>query len=341
MKVARLAGVSQATVSRVINRQPGVSPENVKAVEEAIRKLKFVPRTRRRRTKTVPEAGAGTVAVLLLDDSYAVHSTLAMLKLQGVCHALRETRTNLIFASVGSVHDLPPLLSTQQVDGVLLWGHRAPAGLQKELGDLPRVWLSSHEGEGQQGTLFGNEAVGRTAAEHLIEQGCRQLAVLNVTHHLRSHRARVEGFHLVARREEIAARTIGGEGDDPTVDQRDATALERRIDALVDRLLKLKTRVDGLFVLSDQLTAITHRTLKRKGVDLRQELTIVSAGNDEPYLLGLDPRPATIDLSPELTGQCAARKLLWTINQPDHADRVEVVVTPKLVPGDRDNVRGS
>lgn len=58
-QVAKLAGVSTATVSRVINENPSVSPEAVRTVLEVINRLNYRPRrSRRRRTRASLDASA-------------------------------------------------------------------------------------------------------------------------------------------------------------------------------------------------------------------------------------------------------------------------------------------
>jgi LacI family transcriptional regulator len=335
IEIARLAGVSQATVSRVINRHPGVSDDNVHAVRTAMKRVQYTPRPRKWQFQQPTNLAAKNIAVLLLDESYANHSTLAVLKLQGVGRALREAGCNMIFGLVGSADDLPPLVAAGKVEGVLLWGQQAPRGLLSKLGKLPSVWLSSHAGEGSQSTLMGNEAVGRIAAEYLIERGCQRLALLNVSHELPSHRARGEGFQFAAHQAGLPVEVIAGDESSPPQPPRwNPRELEPRVAELVDRLLVAAPRADGVFVPNDQLTAIVHRMLKARGVDLRNDLRMVSTGNDEPYLLGLDPRPATIDLGPELTGRCAVQQLLWKIKNPNETSRVQVTVEPKLVLGE-------
>ena len=58
--------------------------------------------------------------------------------------------------------------------------------------------------------------------------------------------------------------------------------------------------------------------------------------NETPYLANLHPRPATIDLGPEVTGRRAVEQLLWRIRHGTESRRVQVIVEPVLVPGELD-----
>ncbi|RME30753.1 MAG: LacI family transcriptional regulator, partial [Candidatus Zixiibacteriota bacterium] len=64
VEVAKLAGVSHATVSRVINNRPGVSPECVQLVRRAMQQIGYSPSARGRGASTPVKVG--TVALLMI-----------------------------------------------------------------------------------------------------------------------------------------------------------------------------------------------------------------------------------------------------------------------------------
>jgi DNA-binding LacI/PurR family transcriptional regulator len=92
-RVAKLAGVSSSTVSRVINNHPRVAPETAEAVRKAMEKLNYTPSDRRPgpkpslRTRT----GAANIAFLVL----APPATARRRRSRGSCMASRSRRTSM------------------------------------------------------------------------------------------------------------------------------------------------------------------------------------------------------------------------------------------------------
>ncbi len=338
-ELGRLAGVSQSTVARVIILHPRLSPEKVRAVRAAMKKLGYVPRKRRReqRKRAGPTRGSGNVAVLVIDESYMRHSTLTAVKLRAVGEALREAGLNMIFAHVTDPKQLPPAVDRGDVDGILLWGHRAARALMKKLPTVPVGWLSSHTNTVGDDVLPGNEAVGRLAADYLLGRGHKRLAFLSIASMHPGLGTRGDGFCYAAHQAGVQVRLVvddrrQGEG----FEQWDREQLESSVVWLVERLLASEPRATGLFVPDDQITAVVHRRLVACKVRPGRDVTIISANNEEPYLAGLHPRPATIDVGPEATGRLAVERLLQQIRRPHDTRRVQVVVEPIVVNGEED-----
>src|SRR5215218_4812306 len=101
-KVAKLAGVSSSTVSRVINNHPRVAPETAASVRKAMEQLNYTPSDRRPgpkpslRTRT----GAGSVAFLVLGTSGARATPAFEGLLHGVSQAANHYDLNLVFTHV-------------------------------------------------------------------------------------------------------------------------------------------------------------------------------------------------------------------------------------------------
>ena len=72
--VARYAGVSTATVSRVINNDPNVKPQNAEKVREAIKACNFVPNFVARNLKS---ARSNTIGLVVSDISNPYFTAMA------------------------------------------------------------------------------------------------------------------------------------------------------------------------------------------------------------------------------------------------------------------------
>lgn len=332
-EIAEAAGVSQATVSRVINNKAGVAPETVELVRGIIKRLGYQPRPRKVRRSGGTER-ARNVAVLMLDGSSQRHPTLAMAKLRGVEQALSSAGMNMILADLSNEETSHPALEQKQLAGVMLWGHRASKQVLDKLKGIPAVWLSSHVSSTESAISQGNAVVGRLAGEYLLKRNHSRLCFLTVQSDHPGFTARGDGFGYAAH---LAGKDIERYLSDQSLPFESMTTqvLEEAVDPLVEQMLANKRRPIGLFLPDDQITAAVYRHLQRANVEIGRDVEIVSCNNEEPYLAGLHPRPATIDLGPELTGRRAVEQLLWSIQRPNEdCRRVELIVEPILIHGE-------
>src|SRR5262245_415512 len=116
--VARLAGVSQQTVSRVLNHSPHVSPDTRERVLDAVRKLAYRPN---RVARALVTGRSRTLGVVSFDTTlYGPASTLL-----GIEHAAHDAGYFVSIASLRSLTSPSVLsaverLSEQGVDGILV-----------------------------------------------------------------------------------------------------------------------------------------------------------------------------------------------------------------------------
>jgi DNA-binding LacI/PurR family transcriptional regulator len=100
--VAALAGVSRATVSRVVNGSPGVSPVVRAQVERAVAKLGYVPN---RAARSLVTRRADSVALVVSEPHARFFSEPFFAGMvRGVSAALAETGVQLLLLIA---HDLP------------------------------------------------------------------------------------------------------------------------------------------------------------------------------------------------------------------------------------------
>ena len=337
-KIAELAGVSQATVSRVVNGSGHVSENVAESVRQAIRKLRYQPRGRGKATKSANEGpcpNGGVIALVMLDDSMDCHPTLALAKLRGVETAAASEGLTVAVVRQRSGKDLPAALRRQDLLGMLLWGERADARLLRRLQPIPSLWLSSHADAEDQVILVGNEEAGRLAAEYLLHRGVRHPAFFCPLTRQKQCQLRGNGFHYAYHLAGIHSQTISADSpDSQSFEDLDYGGQAGLVEQLVARLLDRRPMVDGVFIPDDQITCLAYAAMARKGVRPGVDVAIVSCGNEPVYLRGLTPRPPTIDLAPETTGRLAVEQLMRMIRHPDACERTTVLVRPRLVPGD-------
>jgi len=333
-RVANLAGVSQATVSKVINNYASVSPEYAHRVRKAMRKLGYEPAPRKR---SGAPAAIETVAVLIFHGHqfYDYRSSYFHM-LRSIEASLRYKKMDMVIAHVSSVDDLPEVVRRRQAAGLILQGRKPENAILDFIHGIPSVWLSSHAGGSRNVLLEGNESIGRLAAEYLIQRGHRRLGVLNAMGGNPVLDVRCRYFEYVANSEGCSCDAfIGPHGDAWSDDQDlDLAAFESQVAEQVDAMLARKERPTGLFVPLDLQVAMVYRVLQQRGAAPGKHLEIVGSDEEKTALIGLHPRPATINVGPQSMGARAVKELCWRIDQRDADDRVRVMVEPCLVPGD-------
>jgi DNA-binding LacI/PurR family transcriptional regulator len=333
--VARTAGVSQATVSRVINEVPGVSVGKVQRVRRAMIDLGYTPPPPEHRPgrKVAPKTNMGILAVILLDDLYRHTPGVLAAHLRGIEREAVENGYAMAFADVSVPGRSPAIVDGNLSVGAVLLGSRACPGVLSAIERLPWVWLSSHRGPGGDSVLAGNQDIAEMATQYLVGRGHQRLAFLSVMSSYPAYPARAEAFRYAASRVGASVEVLLDEPVSPEATDvgLELAALRRRADGLVAKLAQMAPRPTGLFVPNDMMTALVYPALMRHGLQPGRDIEIISCNNEEAYLAGLFPRPATIDIGAELMGRRSVEQLLRKIRRPDETRQVQIAVSPMLI----------
>ncbi len=178
LDVARRAGVSPMTVSRVVNGSAKVSPRLRARVEQALAETGYMPNTLARSLRA---KRTDTIALLLPDMTNPFFTTLA----HGVEAAAREAGITMILANSDERPDeeqrLVQMLLQRQVDGLLV----APAGSGAEAIELCRergvhLVIVDRRPQGGEADVVRADSVGGALAlgRLLVGLGHRDMAIL-------------------------------------------------------------------------------------------------------------------------------------------------------------------
>lgn len=189
--VARLAGVSQPTVSRALRDDSRVSAATREKVEKAARALNYVPSEAGRSLSTRATRRVGVIVTDLTNPFYPhviapLHDELQRL---GYRMMLLTERSDEAVAE--------EQLLEQSLDGVVLTTatteSRLPAQLDRR--DMPYVFLNRDTGQqGDYGSVVDNHGGGRQVAEQLVGLGHRHIAAIFGSGNTTTGRDRELGF---------------------------------------------------------------------------------------------------------------------------------------------------
>jgi len=341
-KVARIAGVSHATVSRVINNRRGVAPKTIEQVRRAMREVNYTPRApslrRGPRTKEARGLRTGNVAFLLfgLGESLIAQFPVLTHVLQEVQNALAREGLNMILGHVNDRGEMPPAVMVGEIDGAILHGHQPGRDSRTILEPFPAVWVMTAPEDfwGDQ-VQPDNERIGQLAAQYFLDRGHRRLAFLNIQPHHPAYETRLRMFSKKAAESvDASVAVVGPSGAEAPDIYEDVATLERRVRMMIRDFATLSPPATGLFVPSDILAPTVYKALTLEGLAPGRDVTILSCNNERSILSGLLPCPATIDINVRSIARRATRQLLWRITNPEEDYRVRLLIKPTLVPGD-------
>ena len=335
-QVAELVGVSQSTVSRVVNGRSFVNEVTRRRVIDAMKKVGYTPPPPDQRTGRSPKPESrmhsGLLAVLVDPIGMHLHSVFVMrLYRAAQREANRRGYSTILHFFEGRQ---PPPQVLERVDGFLVVGLSASDPFPEGILSRPVVCLTSFWQKGATSILAGNDEVGRLAVEYLVERGHQRLALLLAEAGNPSFCARGKAFQRAARESGVKVSNFGAAVPRKTEEGVfTVEKLEAQMERLVDRFLAEQPLASGIFCPSDAMTAICYRLLAKRGVAVGDELEFISCDNEGSYLAGLFPRPATIDLGINERAEMAVEWLSEALKENRDLDEVRLTVEPRIVPG--------
>ena len=307
--VARIAGVSKKTVSRVINRSPLLNEDTRKKVEDVIGQLGYVPNPQARALAL----GRNFLVGLVHDNPNA---QTVMNVQQGMLEAIRDSEFEMVVRPVdrGSatmLEDLRLFLERQRLFGVLLMPpiseNDAVAKLCSNLG-CRYVRMGSAELDTPDHMVASNdrEAV-HEATQYLIAQGHRRIGLVAGPHGFRSARERRLGFEDAMRDAGIPLpRSMIAEGN---------YTFESGLIA-AERLLDVVPRPTAIFSSNDEMAAGVIHAACQRGWTVPRDLSVIGF-DDTPIAAHMWPPLTTVRWPIASMARSAALKLIAGIADND------------------------
>jgi LacI family transcriptional regulator len=340
--VAKKAGVSVATVSRVINDLNNVRAETVQQVRAAMQEMGYTPPRVKRGPKGGPRRAApacmrtGQIAIVTVGAQQNWLGLPVMSSVvTGVMRAAKETDVRPILDEMPDPEILSPMLRRREVDGAIIFFMSGlPVHYLTRLKEhLPVVWAMGGEDvlADVDHVSADNHGVGHVAYDYLKGQKCERLAFISKHSDWALIRLRAQAFANAARDDGkqissflVNAQSLQREAYGDDVQVRDS------LDAAVDALVSLDPRPTGLFIPTDLETTHVYPLLIARGIRPQRDIRVISCDNEEERLSMLHPRPASIDIRGEQVGRWALRQLINRLERPNDPP-VRLQVRPTIV----------
>lgn len=317
-EIARMAGVSSATVSRYLN-QGSLSQEKRERIREVIEQTDYRPSEYARALRTKRSRQIGVVVPQI--DSESVPRILS-----GISQELdRENYHFLLMNSTGSMEEEVRMLGSfanSQVDGLILAASQITAKHRKEIIKMPfPVVLVGQRTDICSCVYHDDYQASLTVMRHLLSSGVRHPAYLGVTRRdLAAGEARYQGARTALRENGLFIENIPREEVEFTSESGYRG---------MEELLKVQNIPDGIFCASDLIAAGAMACLRDRGYRVPDQMRVTGIGHGTVADL-LTPRLTTVHYHYKTSGREAARILLEQIENP-RARRREKQLEVRLV----------
>jgi DNA-binding LacI/PurR family transcriptional regulator len=320
-EVALKAGVSRATVSRVVNGSPRVSADIRRGVETAIAELGYVPNRAARSLVTGRTASIGVVinepTGRLFNDPFFPRL------LRGIGGSLAGRDLQLVLLMPESPEEAErttDYLIAGHVDGAVMVSLHGDDRMVSRLSNasIPLVLV----GRPPQGIAASfvdadNRQGARSAVEHLVAGGARVIATVAGPSDMPAGIDRLAGY-----RDALAAAGLPGDSD--LIGYGDFT--QEGGAAAMGRLLAARPDIDGVFAASDLMAAGVLAALSATGRRVPTEVAVVGY-DDSAVATSTNPPLTSVHQPIEEMGREVARLLVEAIDGTNRAKRRVILAT--------------
>jgi LacI family transcriptional regulator len=335
--VARAAGVSVATVSRVQNGSALVKETTRRRVGEVAERMGYSPHGAARSLIT---SRTSTLGVLLPD----LHGEFFSEVIRGIDQTAQEHGHHLL---VSSSHEDRSAVETAlrsmrgRVDGlIVMWPEMDQAAVPNLPAGFPVVLLSAPIGpRGFDVITVANFEGAYAMVCHLLDLGHRRIAIIKGIEGNADAAERLRGY-----RGALASAGLASEAIEVAGDFREESGFHA-----VGELLRRKARPTAIFAANDAMAIGALSALREAGLRVPDDMAL--AGFDDiPMARYMDPALSTVHVDISALGEHATLRLLAAVRDKDkHEHRAETLPTTLVlrrscgatVPASRPTVRSS
>lgn len=325
--VARVAGVSTQTVSRVLNNRSDVSADTRTRVQEVITSLGYSPNVFAR---NLSRGRSNTIGVIGYGLVYFGSSSV----LTGIEREVNELGFSLTLSLIDRfdplrVENILYDLLSRRVEGII-WA--VPAIIQNfdwlaekfSKIQTPVVYINKGPTDSGFVSALDNRLGGRLATEHLMKQGYRRIGIITGPNDWWEAQERLAGWREVVENAEysnIDNLIVEGDWNPPSGDVGLHTLFDR------------DPEIDAVFISNDQMALGALRAARRLGLTIPEDLGIVGF-DDIPEAAYFYPSLTTVRQDSKELGAMAVDRVSTLIQAQQAGEALEPDITwlePRLI----------
>jgi LacI family transcriptional regulator, galactose operon repressor len=320
-EVAEYAGVSRATVSRVLNNHAYVAEDVRSRVQEAMNTLGYEPNRAARRLR----ANSSDLLGLIIPD---VENPLFQSLVRGVEDTAYANQLNVMLCNTDDNPEKQKVylrvMQAERAAGLIVVPTHPNDGRMlapvQESG-IPIVLLDRETNDFEADMVRVDNVYGAyLAVRHLIQLGHQRIAVIAGTQVLTPGRERLQGAYQAFQEMGVAV--------DPALVRIGNFKLESGYE-LTHTLMRLDTPPDAMFVSNNLMTLGALRALHELDVQIPQQVALVGF-DDMPWAGDLNPPLTAVSQPGRELGEQAVQLLLRRIARPN-APFQKAIMQPRLI----------
>ncbi len=321
--LAAEAGVSTALVSLVLNNRPNVADETRSKIKEAVRRLGYSrPALDKRRGPRpgmrMPRKNGNKCHEILLvaSENINLSQPLYMDLIEGAQKEAQHqkcrysiSRTGKGIIDLNKYFDFDGLIIFGSDDFILPKNNIPCVGV---MGDITGFVNINH-------VTYNNPLTGKVAADYIYSRKHKKVAVFCEEYTLDSlFKTRAEAFINAMKSYELpVAKCLFPLGKD--------------VSGYVDELLKNDPDITAIFSCADIDTVKLYMALYKHGINIPEDIEVVSCNNEIPLLASIHPTPPVVDIHAREIGRSAVKILLNRIAVKNTGPLEKLLITPELV----------
>ncbi len=319
--VAAYAGVSTATVARVVGGYGYVSEETRRRVLEAVRALNYHPNAIAR---SMVKGSTNTIGLVVSDTANPFYPDVIR-GVEDVCH---RAGYNVILCNsdedVEKEQRYLRVLMAKQIDGLIMTTTSDGVSYLLDITQrkIPVVMLDrAPKGSGFDSVTVDNRGGAYEAVQHLIKLGHRRIGVITAPTRIWTSNERLEGYKMALKEHGIPIQSELIYQDDRKEEGGYRGAM---------RLMGIDNPPTALFTTNNLRTVGALRYLKERGVNIPKQLSII--GFDDQSWMGLLDPPLTVVAQPAyFLGTSAGELLVQRLQGKAPMEEQVVVMKASLV----------
>jgi len=309
-ELARIAGVSTASVSRALSNPERVSKQMRERVQAAANEVGYRPN---RLGASLRTSRSGNIIAIIPDISDTFNSGV----IQSMERAAAERGYSVLFGDTQGLREREltygNMVRSRQADGIIVFSHRLPfedEALASENFKLPPLVNSCEYSENRYTAQLpwvsiDNVQAGNDATSHLLSLGHTSIAVITGEEGSPSASQRLQGYR--------DALTKAGVAFDPSLIHQGEYTLEAGV-RLTEKILLAKSRPTAIFCMCDETALGCIATLKEHGFSVPHDMSVLGF-DDIRFARYLSPSLTTISQPVEDIGRKCIEILLDLIDE--------------------------
>ncbi len=321
--IAKVLGVSPATVSRGLKDHPGIRKDTRKKIQETAQKMgyqhnMFASSLRRKQTNTI-----GVIVPRL--NSYFMSTVISGMEKVANSHGY-----NLIISQSQESYkkeiDSVQAMFNSRIDGLMVSLasdtkkiEHFDALLNKQ---IPLIFFDRVvEHPGCTSIVIDNKKAGYDATQHLISQGCKRIVHIDGNTNRNVYADRLSGYKKALSEKKIPF--------DPALVIKNNLSDQAGMEA-AQTILQMKKMPDGIFAANDTSAVACIRELKQAGIKIPDTIAVVGFNND-PIARVVEPNLTTIEYPGQEMGEVAATTLINKLRNTPATHVNSIVLSHKLI----------